>query len=628
MAIMHPPSIAHLSGYKHEAECMVFDKCKQLPDDFHVFHSVSFCHSNEGECDFIIFHPAYGYICLEVKGGGVGCRGNRWYSIDRSLQKHKIKNPIRQAQRAMWSLRTFFERQHGTFHGTYCWGVCFPDAIYSSDHFSLELEACYVLDYNKINDIHAWARNLFLARNWRPDRPGLSAEDVQAFLYMLKQDITIPLCIGRLVDEQEEHLADLDIIQEYMLDVFADKPLVAFQGAAGTGKTWLAIKKARRLAQQGKKTLYLCYNHLIAHFVHKRLRDVHNITAESFHNLLFHVIDRFWSFCLPKKDQRRRLYGLVTALNKLDKGNEPPKNLPKGHTFLAMMEIIQALRPGPDYKGFITRNKHLPQKAKTCLLELVPNPDDHTSIYEARMPLAVLHIFASEPDILNMFRFQAILLDEGQDFRPDWCTVIECLLQPADSTLWLFYDDNQAIFQQPENLPIMELLQTQGAGGNLFRLCDNVRNTRNIHEYAVTHSHRGQTAKALDLPGLEPVEVLVHTAREGVAYIQSRLRKLVYEHGIAAQDIVILSNRSFTNSIFTGTRLNEFHLVTQEAYQPSANHVRFRTIHKFKGMEAKVVILVIHKRDTEIAQPRYLTEELLYVGFTRAKHLLYVITVR
>jgi ATP-dependent exoDNAse (exonuclease V) alpha subunit len=41
-----------------------------------------------------------------------------------------------------------------------------------------------------------------------------------------------------------------------------------------------------------------------------------------------------------------------------------------------------------------------------------------------------------------------------------------------------------------------------------------------------------------------------------------------------------------------------------------------------------VVILVLHKGEAEFAdKSRYLSEELLYVGFTRARHLLYVVTV-
>ena len=40
--------------------------------------------ARDGETDFIIAHPDYGYFCLEVKGGGIQFDGDNWFSIDSS----------------------------------------------------------------------------------------------------------------------------------------------------------------------------------------------------------------------------------------------------------------------------------------------------------------------------------------------------------------------------------------------------------------------------------------------------------------------------------------------------------------------------------------------------------------
>ena len=45
-----------------------------------------------------------------------------------------------------------------------------------------------------------------------------------------------------------------------MLDYLEDQPSAVINGAAGTGKTMLAIEKARRHAAHGEKVLFLCYN--------------------------------------------------------------------------------------------------------------------------------------------------------------------------------------------------------------------------------------------------------------------------------------------------------------------------------------------------------------------------------
>ena len=58
----------------------------------------------------------------------------------------------------------------------------------------------------------------------------------------------------------------------------------------------------------------------------------------------------------------------------------------------------------------------------------------------------------------------------------------------------------------------------------------------------------------------------------------------------------------------------------------SAGSLRFRTIQQFKGLEADVVILLVHNRP-EDAGDHHRSPELLYVGCTRARHLLYVVNV-
>ncbi|MEI9989016.1 MAG: nuclease-related domain-containing protein [Rhizomicrobium sp.] len=53
----------------------------------------------DGECDFVVMHPAWGYLTLEVKGGGISYDPvkDQWRTIDRHNIRHNIKNPVRQA---------------------------------------------------------------------------------------------------------------------------------------------------------------------------------------------------------------------------------------------------------------------------------------------------------------------------------------------------------------------------------------------------------------------------------------------------------------------------------------------------------------------------------------------------
>ena len=53
----------------------------------------------------------------------------------------------------------------------------------------------------------------------------------------------------------------------------------------------------------------------------------------------------------------------------------------------------------------------------------------------------------------------------------------------------------------------------------------------------------------------------------------------------------------------------------------------FRTISQFKGLESDVVILLLDYTVTPGEQHHDITDELVYVGCTRAKYLLYVANI-
>ena len=66
-------------------------------------------------------------------------------------------------------------------------------------------------------------------------------------------------------------------------------------------------------------------------------------------------------------------------------------------------------------------------------------------------------------------RYEAIICDEGQDFREEFWVPLELLLADCDrSPLYVFYDDNQNIYARASTFPIR---------GEPFPLTVNCRNT-------------------------------------------------------------------------------------------------------------------------------------------------------
>ena len=99
------------------------------------------------------------------------------------------------------------------------------------------------------------------------------------------------------------------------------------------------------------------------------------------------------------------------------------------------------------------------------------------NIYDVQLPNALAYSLDVLPE-----RYEAIICDEGQDFREEFWVPLELLLADYDrSPLYVFYDDNQNIYARASTFPIP---------AEPFSLTKNCRNTTPIHAAAYTR-YRG-----------------------------------------------------------------------------------------------------------------------------------------
>ena len=88
-------------------------------------------------------------------------------------------------------------------------------------------------------------------------------------------------CLAGAAIPQQDLLADLaereaacDLLtrdQADVLDMLARTSRVEIRGGAGSGKTWLAVEKARRLTAEGKRVALMCYSRGLAEFLDRRV---------------------------------------------------------------------------------------------------------------------------------------------------------------------------------------------------------------------------------------------------------------------------------------------------------------------------------------------------------------------
>jgi len=220
---------------------------------------------------------------------------------------------------------------------------------------------------------------------------------------------------------------------------------------------------------------------------------------------------------------------------------------------------------------------------------------------------SVLHA----PDADAGALYDAIIVDEGQDFEDTWWIgLLDTLKDPETSVFYVFFDDNQRIFTQISQVPM--------DGAPLY-LDENLRNTQHIHERLRPYS-RDTDIQCIGPQG-RPVEIVAAADRQTERRaLQRALHRLVNEEGVAAEDIVVLTPASEKRSQWKADdQLGNF-IVTWQLDTEMQMAARVCTIYSYKGLESPVVILTelhaLHpdKRD-----------QLLYVGLSRARHHAIVI---
>lgn len=281
-------------------------------------------------------------------------------------------------------------------------------------------------------------------------------------------------------------------------------------------------------------------------------------------------------------------------------------------TLLLCFNRTLAQRVAEDADGYEVSNFHevcmsLAERAR--LERDVPaDPALAREFWESKAPELLMDALAKLPEE----RWDAVVVDEGQDFRAHWWVpVMELLRDSKQGTLWVFHDPNQNIYGG-------ELSGLEGfATAELRRNC---RNTKRIAEYA-----SGLVGERLEIPAAAPDGVPVETIecadeRAMADAARRALHRLVSQEGLACQDVQLLTtHRVESSAVWKAGKLGNFELVKFPEVGGS-NRISMSTLHSFKGLEAGAVI-VCDVRDGDTTS----SAKHLYVATSRAKHALVVL---
>lgn len=551
MANMFPGRIPDFlrTDTAHAAECEVYHALLEtLSDDYTVFGWVSWVArrphqgAQDGEADFVIAHPDRGVLVLEVKGGEIAhdARTGTWTSRSRTGEVHPLRRPPHvQARSNRFALERKLQDMPGGFpeRSSWGWAVAFPDCAMPAIDPATDVPRDVLVtsaDLGRMDDriaaiLHYW-------RNTESDARPPGREGIAQLEKLLAQSFSLRVPTGVAIREDSRRLIELTETQFRLLDALARNRRMLVTGGAGTGKTLLAIEKAKRLARdQGFRTLFTCFNQPLAEFLAASVGEVPNLTVTNFHDL-----------CAAFG---RRI------------GREIPDPLPRGR---------------------------------------------ENEFYRHDLPAMLVDALAELPD-----RFDAIVLDEGQDFSATDRAALELALEDRDqSVLYVFQDETQAIYRDGSAWPERDMAT--------YVLTENRRNTKAIHGVLGQLVDTTRT-EPIGPDGIPPEFVLAADPRAEARELSRVLHRLVREQGVSPAAIAVLvSSRTAIPDLVEGGRVGAFEVT--DSHADAGDKVLVESVTRFKGLERDVVVLV---RLDPVHYCEYVP--MLYVGASRARAHLVVI---
>lgn len=272
MAIMIPSTPNDYDSKSREGD--IFTALKTLPNDYYVIHSFANTIQRddilvESECDFVVFNPKKGILCIEAKAGQVSCSNGRWIYSDGRPMPHG--GPYRQASNNKHRLMdAFFARNLDEIVDkcNFVHTVWFPSiSQLQFNHFPLPSEAALLkeetLTFEDLRNPLEKIEKNFTVRYSSLKETNLNEFETQRVLDVFCKNFKI--IPAKNLSTNISEIRFFHLIQEQLnvLKFLEGQPTVVVNGAAGTGKTIIACERAKQLADAGENVLFLCYNRFL-----------------------------------------------------------------------------------------------------------------------------------------------------------------------------------------------------------------------------------------------------------------------------------------------------------------------------------------------------------------------------
>lgn len=556
MARMIPNQISEESS---SGEKKIFEKLKKLPDEYIVIHSLKMLkhiQKVEGEIDFLIICPK-GILCIEVKGGRVERRDGIWIFKDRyGNENTKVEGPYEQVAKNMYSLIEYLKNR-----------------LKNTSINVSNIQCAYAVAFPDIEF----------------DRQEIDIEG------------RITIDIEKL--EKHEIKTIIDDVYKYHADKFFEK--------------YNKTRNALSSSDISKIATILRGDFGYSQNLSSDLKETEKI--------LIKLTEEQKQILEAMEENKRIIIKGTGGTGKTVLLYEQTLKLAalgKKVIFICYNKVLskylnsQLMKEDEEIKKNIKIvNLHaymLEQVRKEDNEYIVENTEE---FFENKLP----NDFRKTEDE----KYDVMLIDEAQDLiRMQYIECLEKILIGGlkNGNWYMALDEKQNIY----NTELGELLKIieEDIRPVITKLTKNCRNTMQISEtnMKITGINQSINNEAIG----EDVEIIKYNdeilQKNAIRKIVRRLKM----NGIKNNEITILSKHSYEDSVFKGDNflrdIARVKKIIEYTGEEKDDCIKFSTIHSFKGLESKIIILCDVDKTDDID-----SKVLNYVAISRAKLLLYVL---
>lgn len=428
-------------------------------------------------------------------------------------------------------------------------------------------------------------------------------------------------------------------------------------GGAGTGKTVVAMHRAKRLAgelDQGKKVLFTTFTRNLADDIKDNLRKIasvdqmRQIEVVNLDSLVSSFLrEQGYEYKVCFSDELDKVWddAIATAGGTLD--------YTKNFYIDEWVKVVQSQEAYSKEKYIkasrIGRGLRLDRIKRTKVWGVFEEymricderklRDSEYAMYECRIILEKQYTSG---------RYENIIVDEGQDLSPSAYRLIRSLAgEPHKNDIFIVGDAHQRIYRNKAVLSKCGI----NVRGRARKLRINYRTTEEIRKYAFGLL-KGVSFDDLDeayddgdncqslTHGEVPQIKRFNTPEEELEFLINEIKSLEAA-GVPQKDICIVARtHKMIDAYKDGLRANgivSFEITTNKVDDRSRNEVRIATMHRVKGLEFNYIFVagvnnkalpngVRSDFSDDVSLEEFETEEkcLLYVALTRARVGAYV----